>query len=182
MTTEKYVRPSDIKFSQDFIEPSWYSSGERLEEAFSGLLQQLQEKRWLADTVQPITVMNCSFGVYNTLLGNHDYWVVDGEQWLYLFRKLEALGELTYIKVKVQAYDESKVKKRTTTNGGASVAVWDSPNMEGRLEVVYMEWKYHQKTGGKIMMAIASAFAKDSCAVGNLLHACSIIVCFLAAK
>ena len=134
MTTTTYVRPSAIRFSAESIDPQF--AYRTLEDSFQELLK---DKKKL-DNIPPILVMDCAKGFLARLLSRPDYMVVDGNRRLYLYRKLEALKEITKVKVMVDDFDEEFLSTRILLNNGKDVLVRSGHggyDLEKRLSVVY---------------------------------------------
>ena len=128
MTSTTCVRPTAICFSTDRIRDRFQHG--MLEDTFNELLDSKEK----LDNIPPITVMDCAKRGQRRLSGP-DYMVLDGNRRLYLYRKLEALKEITEVKVVVVDFDAEFHSTRILFNSGKEVLV--RSGLEERLLVLY---------------------------------------------
>src|SRR6218665_474357 len=124
------MRPSDIRYSQDSI-GSRFRDGRYLSDTFD----QLLNRRISVDEVESIEVVEV----------RSLYWALTGHRRLYLYRKLEDIGELHTIPVRERSISDYSVKRRfeniNTTNCNGLDIEMRQPQAEQIINRTIGQWK-----------------------------------------
>jgi len=139
------MRPSNIRYTQDSI-GSRFTDGSFLSDTFD----QLLNRRISVDELEWIEVVRES----------SLYWALTGNRRLYLFRKLEDLGEVHTIPVRELSLSDYGVRRRfdhrnTTSCDGLDIELRQAET-EGHIRSVIESWKasktINRNTNGNIQL------------------------------
>ena len=124
------LRPSDIRFTQDSI-GSRFTDGSYISNTFHDLLFGLKS----TDDIEVIEVVQQD-GVR---------WAITGNRRLYLYRRLQDLGVVTTIPVRVRSLSEPWVRNQLnnhrTTNCDGVKAVCRQSKADTRMDQMVKEWR-----------------------------------------
>ena len=129
------LRPSNIRFTQDSI-GCRFTDGKRLTDTFRELLYGL---------ITPDDIENIEVVQYDGV-----WWALTGNRRLYLYQRLQDLGVVEYISVRVRFLSEPWVQKqwnnRLTTDCEGLDAVCRQPEADKIISKMIKKWRKDTKT------------------------------------
>ena len=124
------LAPSSIRFTQDSVSCR-FGDGSDLSDTFKDLLYGTKT----SDDIQDMEVVELG-GIW---------WALTGNRRLYIYRKLEKLGRISEVSVRVRDLCEPRVIKpllrRMTTKTKGLEAVCRQPEADTIMELIAREWK-----------------------------------------
>ena len=141
-----FINPESLRYTKASI-PHRFDSGVSLESTYQDILDGTLH----IDTLPPIEVVKENLW-YTPLGFSPNYWVIDGNRRLYLYRKLKVLGALSTVRTSIKEYGDRAPPNVAfnTRNDGQLVEVDGDANLLEILNAKGAMWQGNYNSLPKI--------------------------------